>query len=231
MYTYNQKYTDDATFLPPIVLPENIVSSDLDKMATQCALNLVGGNVILDALKARFGTTDTIPDSWVYSISKNFLEPVGISKNVRFSWNEATVADIKTRNPSLSKEKFYLPTNTNRPFPIIGTTLVGPSVASPYDSDNQNLTLIEITPLYVGQLKTQNVRYNYHHDSTYKVKKVGGAIETFAFSRVGGAPLTGLQPGRTNGTLNVPPRRPYSICSMLRVPPVGRLACGWIHLA
>eukprot|EP01034_Spumella_vulgaris_P036343 gene36343-44835_t len=87
-------------------------------------------------------------------------------------------------------------------------TLVGPQVASPFNPRNQNLTLIEITPLYIGQFKSHDVRYNYMDDTDvkrHKTMRVGGAIEPFAFSHLGHAPREGLAEGQINGTLSVPP--------------------------
>eukprot|EP01034_Spumella_vulgaris_P026327 gene26327-32893_t len=204
MYTYAQG-VNDATYLPPIVNPEDITYSNLNDMTSDCALGYASADVAGDAALALLQPDiSTASDAFAYALSKDFLENVGIQKGVRFSWNQATVNSIKTRNPALSAAPFILPTNTNRPFPVIGTTLVGPTIASPFSDNNHNLTMIEITPLYVGQMKTQDVRYNYGTNS-HTVIRVGGVIEPFAFGRSGDAPTVGLASSQSSATLNVPP--------------------------
>jgi hypothetical protein len=146
---------------------------------------------------------DGVAAGWCYAVSDSYLEPVGITKATRFSWNAASVSDIKKRNPTLENEKFLLPSNTNRPFSLIGTTLVGPSDGAPYTIPNQNFTMIEITPLYIGQYKNQDVQYHYNHKLKH-TKRVGGAVEPFAFARKGSAPLLGLKDSETSGILRVP---------------------------
>ena len=105
-----------------------------------------------DAIKA--GTVKGMADAWCHSTQETYYEPVGIKRSTRFSWNQATVNDIKKRNPSLKNEIFLLPTNKNRPFPIVGTAIVGPNEGAPYSYDTRNFSLIEFTPLYVGHMRT-----------------------------------------------------------------------------
>jgi hypothetical protein len=62
-------------------------------------------------------------DGWAYATQKFYFEKAGIKSNVPFSWNEATVNDIKKRNPSLYDTEFMLLANKERPYPIIGTGL------------------------------------------------------------------------------------------------------------
>ena len=81
--------------------------------------------------------------------------------------------------------RFVLPGNPSWPFPIIGTTLVGPLLNAPYGEKNHNYTRIDITPLYVGQLKTSIVVYKYLFNLLKRTIQIGGAIESFAFARTG----------------------------------------------
>lgn len=81
--------------------------------------------------------------------------------------------------------RFVLPGNPFWPFPIIGTTLVGPLLNAPYGEKNHNYTRIDITPLYVGQLKTSIVVYKYLFNLFKRTIQIGGAIESFAFARTG----------------------------------------------
>jgi len=64
--------------------------------------------------------------------------------------------------------------------------------------------MIEITPLYVGQMKTQDVEYKYSPLNIVHKKRVGGAVETFAYARVGSGPTVGLSSTQSSGTLKVP---------------------------
>jgi hypothetical protein len=96
-----------------------------------------------------------------------------------------------------------LPTDTNRPFPVVGSTIVGPTAGTLYNVDTQNYTMLEFTPLYIGQLKTLDVDYKYNHGLKH-TKKVGGAVETFAFDVfVGSSPSTGLSKTQQTAELNV----------------------------
>lgn len=78
-----------------------------------------------------------------------------------------------------------LPGNPSWPFPLIGTTLVGPLLNAPYGDRNHNYTRIDITPLYVGQMKTSVVVYKYLFNLFKRTIRVGGAVEPFAFARTG----------------------------------------------
>ena len=88
----------------------------------------------------------------------------------------------------LENTSFLLPRDDNRPFPVIGTTLVGPTAGSPYSpkslgprtASNTNYSLLEITPLYVGSAKTLDIEYHYSR-GLRKTSRVGGGIETYAF--------------------------------------------------
>jgi hypothetical protein len=55
--------------------------------------------------------------------------------------------------------------------------------------------MLEISPLYVGQMRTLGVSYHYHSDKDIIThhKTVGGVVEPFAFGRFGEAPFIGLK--------------------------------------
>jgi len=227
-FTYVQNISNDEIFLCSIKSPENIKYNDLKIMDTDCVRSLSSPEVIPIAFNAwKNGIVETIAESWSYAISKTYLEPVGILPNIRFSWDETTVNEIKLRNKELNNEEFIIPKNKNRPFLIIGTALVGPSIGAPYTPDNRNYTMMEITPLYVGQLKNLDVTYNYssfynnnnNQDSNNNkdkdiidgdiikgihVKHIGGIVEPYAFSRKGRSPLKGLSSDATTGVIHIP---------------------------
>lgn len=204
-YTYAQGIADDV-LLGPVVNPEDLTQSNLKNMNSKCARSFAAANLTLIALNAyNSKTVDSIAAAWCYGVSKTYLEPAGILPGKKFSWNQDTVSEIVKRNKQLSSSDFQVP-NSNRPFSIIGTTLVGPSDGAPYTASSQNYTMIEFTPLYVGQMKKLDVTYQYKL-SSHK-KRVSGAIEPFAFAVDGDAPLFGLASDHKNALLNVPePRR------------------------
>jgi hypothetical protein len=88
---------------------------------------------------------------WAYATQKLYFEPVGIKAEVPFSWDEATVEDIKARNPSLKDVEFMLPSDSSRPYPLIGAGIVGPNEGGGYAYSDRNMTFLEMTPLYVGK--------------------------------------------------------------------------------
>ncbi len=197
-FTYAQNMDEDR-FLCPIVQPEKINENDLKQMDPLCARGLASKNLSLIALDAwKNKKVEGLAAGWCYAVSDSYLEPVGITKDTRFSWNAATVKDIKLRNPSLENEKFLLPANSERPFSIIGTALVGPAEGAPYTISYQNFTMLEVTPLYIGQWKNLDVDYKYNKKLVH-TKRVGGAVENYAFPHKGSAPLLGLSSTEKEG--------------------------------
>jgi hypothetical protein len=148
----------------------------------------------------------SVATSWVYGVQAVYLTPANIPPHTRFSWDQQTVDEIKKRNPSLANETFLLPSNTDRPFPIVGTTLVGPAEGGPYKSATQNYTMLEVTPLYVGQFHNLEVNYQYDGDESKVHQKLeGGAVEPYAFSVQGKGPANGIPSGQAIAQLSVPP--------------------------
>lgn len=173
-------------------------------MDSTCARALGQTPLTLVALNAlKNGEVSSVPEAWAYGVSKTYLEPVGVQPNTFFTWNQDTAKDITSRNPSISLSQFVYPVNKNRPYPILGTVLAGPMASAPYNYDTHNFTMVDITPLYVGQFASHVVQY-YQNGKTLRVskKQVGGAVEPFIFSRKGSAPKTGLT--STKQLLSVP---------------------------
>ena len=108
-------------------MPENIRQSDLGVMSSSCARGLAAGNLTAVCVKSLLAGGKSVGEAWADAVQAIYLEPMGITSDTHFSWSKETVADIKSRNPSLSNARFLLPSNEERPFSIIGTTLVGPS--------------------------------------------------------------------------------------------------------
>ena len=141
-----------------------------------------------------------------------------------FSWDAETVSNIKQRNPSLEDLPFMLPASSERPFPVIGTAIVGPDEGAGYDIEDRNMTMLEMTPLYVGmfmfyckcnffshkiillsgQMRSLRVGYKYHKSPFTHYKTVGGAVESFAFGLKGSSPLRGLSEDIIEADLKIP---------------------------
>lgn len=165
----------------------------LQEMSPDCARSLASADFVKICLEAlKDGTSATLAEAWAHATQLAYFDPVGIEAAVPFSWSAESVSDIKARNPSLQDTVFMLPADSQRPFPIIGAGLVGPAAGAGYSYEDRNMTLLEISALYVGQMRTQRVEYKYRGSEAVLVKTVGGAVEAFAFSVAGQAPTRGL---------------------------------------
>jgi hypothetical protein len=204
-FSYAQHTQDDAVLLGPIVQPEKISPSVLKEMDPNCARAFAAANLTLIGLSAYLdGTVKTAADAWALGVSKTYLEPAGIQPGKFFSWNDNTVQDIIKRNPQLTADQFTLLTKADRPYPIIGTALIGPAAGAPYQADAQNYSMIELTPMYIGQLRTQEIEFHYSPLNVKHTRTVGGAVEPFAWPHAGLPPTTGLSKRQTAGILSVP---------------------------
>lgn len=222
VFTYAQNVTDDSTLLGEVVRPSEIVYDELLHVEPKCARSLTAAPTAAIAIKAlKDKLVGSVSDAYCYGVMKGYHEPMGITPATRFSWSEATVSDIRKRNPELVEEPFLVPGNSNRPFMVIGSAIVGPDEGAPYPSKNHNFTLLEFTPLYVGQMRAQDVEYtdgsergpHWIRKRKHYLKRIGGAVEPYAFS-IGGekeqdvdkvGPTEGLPEGAQTGVLAVPP--------------------------
>jgi hypothetical protein len=205
-YSFAQNGVDDRTLLGPIMMPKDMTYEGLKQMDPQCARSYTDADFVSIALQAyKDGKVDNIADAWVYATQNVYFDPVGIKTSTPFSWSEDVVSDIKSRNFDLRRTDFILPTNAKRPFPMVGTTMVGPTDGGGYEYDIRNMTMIEITPLYIGQMHTQEVGYQYHDIlDRLHYRTVGGVVEPFAFGRYGSSPFFGIDEGATTEELSVP---------------------------
>jgi hypothetical protein len=206
VFSFKQVDVDDTVFLGPVVYPADITRDGLNQMDAQCARSYTDNDFVKFTLESiKDGSSESIADGWAQATQHFYFEKAGIQAAVPFSLDKDTVQDIVMRNPSLINTEFMLLADKDRPFPMVGTGVVGPAEGAGYAINNRNLTMIEITPLYIGQLRTLSVGYNYHAatDKSHH-ETVGGAVEPFAFGRTGAAPLLGLQEGQGSGLLRVP---------------------------
>lgn len=210
-YVYAQHTADDQVLLGTTIPPEEITVDRLNQLDQRCLLYNTYKNLTLVALEGySLHKEDGIAAAWVYGVSKTYLEPIGIQPGKYFSWNDASVSDILSRNRGLSKDNFIVPKGS-KPYPVIGTTVVGPANCGPFDSKNQNYTMVEITPLYVGQMNTIDVKYEKKLGLD-RTRRVGGALEPFGFAVQGKAPVFALSSDKTSDSLNVPaPTKPLDV--------------------
>jgi len=217
-YTYSQHDpADEAEFLGPIVPPEQIVQKALKQMSPKCARRVTDTNYVTITLKA-ISQCPTLGDMWCHATQEVYLGPLGIPAATHWAYTQDQVDDILSRNPELSASSFLLPNQPTRPFPIVGSALVGPQEGAPYifSRENQNYTFFEMTPMYVGNAKTLAMEYNTNkkHSNTIQKRTVGGFLETFAFAQSSNstdssniAPAAGLRTGEQTAVLEVPAPR------------------------
>ena len=113
------------------------------------------------------------------------------------------VADIKRRNPALSKWPFVTVQSdkVDRPFPVIGATLLGPLSAVPFNHTANDYAILEINPISVGKPRAISRRYVSTKSSRSVSLMVGGLVENFAFGGgSGNASRLGSQ--QASGTLS-----------------------------
>jgi hypothetical protein len=108
-----------------------------------------------------------------------FFDPYGVKDNVYMAATPAHRTDLLARNPSISIDEVSLP-NPDRPFPIIGISLLAPQHDSIVPASNRSYTVLEATPLYVGEPVTQSIAYGY--SDTTIVATVGGLLESVGFT-------------------------------------------------
>jgi len=103
---------------------------------------------------------------WQEAVARTFSDPLGIPRSRPFAYSAAAAAEIASRNPGIGA--FVLPPSGSgvqkRPFPIVGTALLGPKLDAPFDRSNRSYTLLEVSPVAVGFAHTANVTYRASHD-------------------------------------------------------------------
>lgn len=204
---------DDQVLLGPVLSPEDMTVDKLNEMDINCLRANTWRNLTLVAMDAYHkGYVTSAADAWAYGVSKTYLEPIGIKQSTYFSWNSASVSEIVSRNKGLNAAAFVTPKGT-KPFPIIGSTLVGPSEGAPYNEKNQNYTFFEMTPLYVGNLKTLDVRYDYSL-GTHRTRRVGGLVEPFGYSFQGKPPMFALKETQQEGMLSITEAKKLDLMSV-----------------
>lgn len=194
VYVYSQLDISDDELLGKILPPEDLTLEALSDMNPRCTRSLVNNSLVKECLKNLFEEqAKNLDKIWIDSVSKIFLEPMGIEKGTFFSLNQATVDDIKKRNPQLESEKFLIPRFESRPFLIGASSLMGPVELAPLYFEKTEFTILEYTPLYIGESHIKNMTYYSisvdEHGRKHEQLSVGGYVESFAFGL--GAPSKG----------------------------------------
>lgn len=131
---------NDNTFLGMYVAPDELTEQIVSYNPKYSLTFAVSQSKIFDDLIKNIFAGD---ERYANIIAEIFLKPFNIG-NMRkfFTYNKRTLNEILSNNPSLEPGDFYLMnSNNNRPYPIIGGTLLRPKFGR-YQ--------FEMTPLYVG---------------------------------------------------------------------------------
>ena len=205
-YAFAQPETfgnDDTILLGPITPPANVSLSGLNVMDKRSARNAVTKSLVEGVVKYILeGSSPS--QAWIEALGEHFLDPVGVSQDSHFTWDNTSKLDIISRNPSHAQKDWIIPPHQlGRPFPILETTLLTPSFALPV-IDN-NFTQSEVSPLYVGRPFVSNITYKLGLQTVL----VGGLIEPHAVGSE--APAYGLG-ANLSGILRVPsPPKHFSL--------------------
>ncbi len=115
---------------------------------------------------------------WIDAIGQIYFQPFGLynaDNPTYFSFNEATVSDIKHRYPALAKASFHtVRTAEPRPYLIINGTMIGPTALSPFHTEP--VVNIQYTPIYVGVPHAMQVTY-------HAVERSANALDRRRFCR------------------------------------------------
>lgn len=141
---------------------------------------------------------------WIDAIGQIYFQPFGLynaDNPTYFSFNEATVSDIKHRNPALAKASFHtVRTAEPRPYLIINGTMIGPTALSPFHTEP--VVNIQYTPIYVGVPHAMQVTYHAVARSAQQTLWTGGGfVEPFAY----GGPASVEAPQNNLVRLPMPP--------------------------
>jgi len=172
--------TPVAEYLGDLQAPEDITMESLGKTTAGAGRFFAVDRNLIAVIIEKFLAGYDVGEVWYRSISQVFLEPAGVKWGSFFTWSDREVTDIKRRNPFLADPSVNWATvRANAPFLIATATLTGPECSKLISqSKNRSATLIESTPLYVGEAHT---RHETYHGIPQVQHQIGGYIETFAF--------------------------------------------------
>ena len=177
--------SNDQELLGNITAPNEITETNLNFIAPNCLRGSVSENVLSNFVKQWVKNGFHFHKAFIGGIHQNYLLRSGIPAPYEkvpklFSYDQATVDDIKQRNPSLQND-FIVPA-PGRPVMAIGFTLLGPSKLIPFDKYNRTYTVLEMNPFFIGRPDTSVYTYVSDNKKDTASAIVGGMIESFAFT-------------------------------------------------
>eukprot|EP00927_Polykrikos_kofoidii_P049269 TRINITY_DN43352_c0_g1_i1.p1 TRINITY_DN43352_c0_g1~~TRINITY_DN43352_c0_g1_i1.p1 ORF type:complete len:593 (-),score=76.17 TRINITY_DN43352_c0_g1_i1:38-1816(-) len=209
-----------AEFLGDFHNPENITMALLGNTTEGAGRFFAVNNNLIEVIAANLLRGYNIGEIWYRSVSQVFLEPAGVKWGSFFSWSDREVADIMKRNPALAHDK-WATVRDGAPFLIVTATLTGP-VCSNFISQKhrRSATLIESTPLYVGEAHT---RHEVYHGWPKVTRQIGGYVEPFAFGAMAGK-RAHLPAGNLSGAIDDVMTN-HATCGRCMSPKSGQ--CSW----
>ncbi len=205
---YNTGSADDDEFLGPVTEPNDITMKGLGELKEGC-LGYTATKSLRHVLFEDLENRAREDRAWIDAVGEIFFRQFGLYDRDNpgyFSFNDETVTEIKSRNPSLRNATFHtVRTAAPRPFLVINASLIGPVALSPFKKES--VVIFEYTPLYVGNPFALNVTYTPEDGRKAETCLTGGGfVEPFAF----GGPAPASAP--SGMTVNLPaPARPYSL--------------------
>lgn len=226
-------------FLGDVINPENMTMKQLNTDIPHTSGRAAPTKSLIDAaiallLDRKVASSHLI---WRKAVSKIFLEPYNIKATALPAWNNEILNDLFQRNPSLSGLDWITPCTgnncsyhaddiiaSNRPFPIIGSTMLGPKDGFPFSSsNNMSFDAFEMNPMYVGSPFTTVRKYLDKKGNVIGNYTLGGFIETVGFgghlvpaNTTGiGKNLSGILKVSTNvSAINAEGRGPLTVSDM-----------------
>jgi len=185
---YTQPRDDMASFLGCFVPPKSMSMAYMKGVTKEGAYdkNCLRSHGTISALyyyaiRCIFAPAANMGNKWAYAASTTYLPHLGDSVTKNFTCNIDTAKELIKGNPELSLDDFVWPNSEDFPFPIVQCTLDRPSgyayARRPHESfKRRDLSNIEISPAYVGNLVVRNALYfgNQTHVT-------GGLIRPYEF--------------------------------------------------
>jgi hypothetical protein len=209
VYSYYQKQQStperpvaqsDEELLGDIMEPEQCTFNNLNKLNATCGRYSATASFNIDLVEL-FIKYKEVPLAWFHQVNNQFLIRYGVSLDSSFTWNQTTLDDILSRNPTLTADQFVLPHNTERPYPIFVATHEGPLEGAPFPEKKRAFAGFDFTPLYSGHREIINKSWEKFGGGPPASRLIGGLLETFAFGR-DQPPVEGLH--EPSGLLEIP---------------------------
>ena len=208
VYSYYQKQKStkehpiaqtDEELLGKLLEPESCTFDNLNVLS-QTSARYSATAALNEDIVTNFLYWKSLPIAWLHQVGNQFMTRYGIDIESSFTWNETSLNDILHRNPSLTSDQFVLPSDSERPYPIIVATHEGPILGAPFPEHQRSFVGFDFTPLYVGVRELYNKTWAKYGGGPPITRLMGGLIEPFAFGAE--APENGLH--EPTGILDVP---------------------------